>query len=146
MLTYIYAISRAAQPRLDRTPHMACDAALVGLMSVIGSAHQKGHDYVPMPSWFARPVDKHAWRLQDTCVSKECMHFFLRFRMGCHRLPKDEGSRLGQRYLAKVTYLERVCRLCTTGTIGDEKHLLLKCFELQGSCNKRASLFSGPGL
>ena len=40
-------------------------------------------------TWFARPVEKHARSLLDLPVSRRCMQRFLRFRMGCHRLPRD---------------------------------------------------------
>jgi len=45
-----------------------------------------------------------------------------------------------QRYVPR---LERVCRLCTIGTIGDENHLLLESPELQESRDRWVSLFTG---
>jgi len=68
------------------------------------------------------------------------MQLLLRFRMGRHRMPSDEGS------WSKPTAprLEKACMLCTMGTIGDETQLLFECPELQEGRNKWASLFSGP--
>lgn len=48
--------------------------------------------------------------------------------------------------MPKVPRLDRVYELCTTGTNDDEKHLLFECPELQNSCDKWASLFSGPDM
>ena len=58
--------------------------------------------------WFARPVHRHARSLLDIPVSASCMKGLLRFRMGCHRLPRDEGSWARP----AVPRLERICRLC----------------------------------
>ena len=77
--------------------------------------------------WFARPLGTHARSLLDIPVSAACMKSLLRFRMGCHRMPRDEGSWARP----SVPRLQRVCRLCTTGTLGDEKHLVFECPELQ---------------
>ena len=60
--------------------------------------------------------------------------------MSCHRLPKDEGPWTKP----KVTGLERVCRLHTTGTIGVEKHLVFESPEMQESRDRWAILFSEP--
>ena len=92
------------------------------------------------------------WKLQlseqerNTCsllnipISAACMQGLLRFRMGCHRLPRDEGSWTKPR----VPRLERVCQLCTTGMLGDEKHLIFECPELQGFREQWSHLFEGP--
>ena len=60
--------------------------------------------------------------------------------MGCHRLPRDEGSWARP----EVPRLDRVCQLCGAGTLGDERHLVfdrpgLLCFREQWS-----HLFEGP--
>ena len=68
-------------------------------------------------TWFARPVEKHARSLLDLPVSRRCMQRFLRFRMGCHRLPRDTGAWVG------IPRLQRVCNICQHRTIGDEKAL-----------------------
>ena len=67
------------------------------------------------------------------------MKLLFRFRMGCHHLPKDEGSWSKP----KVPRLERVWKLCTIGTIDDEQHLLFECPELDERRGKWASQFSG---
>ena len=90
--------------------------------------------------WFARPPDKPARSLLDIPISAACMQGLLRFRMGCHRLPRDEGSWTKPR----VPRLERVCQLCTTGMLGDEKHLIFECPELQGFREQWSHLFEGP--
>ena len=45
----------------------------------------------------------------------------LRFRMGSHHLPIEEGRHL---YQPRVS---RVCNLCNTGALGDERHILHEC-------------------
>ena len=65
-------------------------------------------------TWFARPVDKQC-HVMDIPVSSRCMQRCLRLRIGGHRLPKDEGS------WASVPCHERVCKLCDSRPIGDEK-------------------------
>ena len=66
-----------------------------------------------------------------------CLHRFLRFRMGCHSLPRDVGSWTG------VPRSERHCTLCATSTVGDEQHLVFECPILQPVRDKYARLFSG---
>ena len=90
--------------------------------------------------WFARPPEKHARSLLDIPVSASCMKGLLRFRMGCHRLPRDEGSWARPR----IPRLERICHLCATGTLGDEKHLIFECPELQCFREQWPHLFEGP--
>ena len=90
--------------------------------------------------WFARPLGTHARSLLDIPVSAACMKSLLRFRMGCHRMPRDEGSWARP----SVPRLQRVCRLCTTGTLGDEKHLVFECPELQCFREQWPHLFQGP--
>ena len=63
------------------------------------------------------------------------MYAFLRFRMGVHRLPKDEGS------WQKVPRHQRVCLLCDSGSSCDEKHVVFECSALQGLREQNASLF-----
>ena len=40
-------------------------------------------------NWFARPAGRHARSLLDLPLSLRCMQRLLRFRMGCHKLPRD---------------------------------------------------------
>jgi hypothetical protein len=46
-------------------------------------------------------------------------------RMGCHGLPRDSGSWAG------IPRIDRVCRFCGVGSLGDEKLLVLACPHLQ---------------
>ena len=64
------------------------------------------------------------------------MQTLLRFRMGVHRLPKDEGS------WNRVPRHERICLLCNLGSLCDEKHVVFECSALQGLRDEYASLFS----
>ena len=45
----------------------------------------------------------------------------LRFRMGSHLLQIEQGRHL------RLPRHRRVCRLCHTGALGDERHMLLEC-------------------
>ena len=45
----------------------------------------------------------------------------LRFRMGSHLLPIEQGRHL------RLPRHRRVCRLCHTGALGDERHMPLEC-------------------
>ena len=90
--------------------------------------------------WLARPPDKHARSLLDISVSASCMKGLLRFRTGCHRLPRDEGSWARLR----VPKLDRICHLCATDTLGDEKRLIFECPELQCFREQWPHLLEGP--
>ena len=68
--------------------------------------------------WFARPADRNARSVLDLALSMRCMHRFLRFRMGCQKLPRDTGCLLG------VPRQDRICMMCQQGVLGDEKHLV----------------------
>ena len=73
------------------------------------------------PSWagaspLTLPLTHAAMRNHSVCLS---MQRFLRFRTGCHGLPKDVGSQSG------VPRHQRVCHLCGTG-FGDEMHLVFE--------------------
>ena len=88
-------------------------------------------------TWFVRPADKHARSLLDLPVSRRCMQRFLRFRMGCHKLPRDVGAWAG------IPRLQRICNMCQHHIIGDEKHLVFECPALQDLRDKRPHLFQG---
>ena len=45
----------------------------------------------------------------------------LRFRMGSHLLPIEQGRHL------RLPRHRRVYRLCQIGSLGDERHMLLEC-------------------
>ena len=87
--------------------------------------------------WFARPLDEHARSLLNILVSAACMKGLLKFRMGCHRLPKDEGSWARPH----VPRLEKFRQLCATGAVGDEIHIIFESPELQGFRARWSHLF-----
>ena len=87
--------------------------------------------------WFARPAGERRSYLK-VLVSAGRMRRFLRFRVGCHGLPRDIGSRHG------TDRLSRVCSACDTGEIGDERHLLFECPALQRFRNMHPHLFVVP--
>ena len=60
--------------------------------------------------------------------------------MGCHRLPRDAGSWARP----QVPRLERVCQLCATTLLGDERHMIFECPELQDLRAQWSHLFQGP--
>ena len=64
------------------------------------------------------------------------MQSFLRCQMGVHRLLKDEGS------WHKVPRHERICLLCTSGSLWGENHMVPQCSYGQGLRDALASLFS----
>ena len=45
----------------------------------------------------------------------------LGFRMGSHHLPVEEGRHFN------LPWASRVCNLCNTDALGDERHMLLEC-------------------
>jgi len=51
-------------------------------------------------------------------MSAACRKRLLRFRMGCHHLPRHEGT------FGKIPRLQRVCTLRTSGSLGNKKHLI----------------------
>ena len=56
--------------------------------------------------------------------------------MGCHGLPRDSGSWAG------VPRVDRVCKFCGAGSIGDEKHVVFECPHLQPIRDRYGGLFS----
>ena len=67
-----------------------------------------------------------------------CMQLLLRFRMGCHRLPRDTGCCLS------VPRLNKFCTLCQQGVLGDKKHIVCECPALQDLCDRYEILFQAP--
>ena len=49
------------------------------------------------------------------------LHRILRFCMGSHHLPIEEGRHFN------LPRASRVCNLCNIGAVGDERHMLLEC-------------------
>ena len=89
-------------------------------------------------NWFARPAIRNARSLLDLPLYMRCMHRFLRFRMGCHKLPRDTGCLLG------VPRQDTICMMCQQGVLGDEKHLVFKCPALQELRDRKKNLFQAP--
>lgn len=86
-------------------------------------------------AWFARPRGAPRRSVLMLPLSASCLRRFLRFRMGCHGLPKETGSWSG------VPRSHRHCPLCGPGTYGDEKHLVFECPHLQPLRVQYATLF-----
>ena len=86
-------------------------------------------------AWFARPPGQLYRSLLNLPLSMRCLHRLFRFRMGCHSLPRDIGSWTG------VPREDRLCPLCDTSSLGDEKHLVFECPALQAVRDKYARLF-----
>ena len=89
-------------------------------------------------NWFARPADRNARSFLDLPLSVRCMHRFLRFRMGCHKLTRDTEC------LPGVPRQDRICMMCQQGVLGDEKHLVFECPALQDLRNRNKNLFKVP--
>ena len=103
-----------------------CSLSLIAAAIKCPSKNSKCCTYA---RWFARPPDKHARSLSEVAISAACMKGLLRFRMGCHHLPRDEGS---------------WTRACIRGILGDERHLDFECPELQGFKEQWSHLLQGP--
>ena len=81
--------------------------------------------------WFGRPHTTACplisyWK---SPMGNAKLHRILNFRMGSHHLPIEEG-RLG-RHLNQP-WANRVCNLCNTGALGDERYMLPECPDLAG--------------
>ena len=61
----------------------------------------------------------------------------LRFRMGSHLLLIEQGRHL------RLPCHRSVCRLCHTGALGDERHMLLECPALADLRDEFPSLIAG---
>lgn len=87
--------------------------------------------------WFAKPAGlPRSGSLVQLPVSARCLRTLLRFRVGCHGLPKDLGRRSG------VPRLQRVCQKCDLHEIGDEHHLVFTCTAVQHVRERYVGLFS----
>jgi hypothetical protein len=87
--------------------------------------------------WFRRgPTQEHVLggSLHGHARSSSRAHQLLRFRLGCHSLPRVVGRRTGiPRHL-------RHCALCNQG-VGDEKHLVFDCIALSHLRSRFQHLF-----
>ena len=82
------------------------------------SAHVKSCTY---HRWFSRPMGCKSASYWNIPMGTAKLQRLFRFRMGCHRLPIEQGRHL------RLPRARRVCRLCSTGQLGDERHMLLEC-------------------
>ena len=89
-------------------------------------------------NWFPRPAGRHGRSLLDLSLSMRCMQRLLRFRMGCHKLPRDTGCWL------HVPRLNRSSTMCQQGVLGDGKHLVFECPALQDLRDRYENLFQAP--
>ena len=64
------------------------------------------------------------------------MRTFLRFRMGCHGLPRDIGRRTA------ISRMQRVCQKSDLNEVGDEKHLIFTCPAVLHVRDRYVGLFS----
>ena len=76
--------------------------------------------------WFGRPQNAACPSYWESPMGNAKVHRILRFRMGSHHLPIEEGRHLYQ------PRASRVCNLCNTGALDDERHMLLECPALAG--------------
>jgi hypothetical protein len=101
------------------------------------TAPRRGARLCTYARWFLDPALRRGGVLRLP-VSPAVMRSFLRFRTGCHGLPRDVGSR--GRGAAHVPRPLRLCRLCQGGP-GDEQHLVFECLALQDLRDTVAHLF-----
>ena len=71
--------------------------------------------------WFSRPSDHICpvyWEVPMSTAKLQRI-----FRMGSHLMPIEQGRHL------RLPRHRRVCRLCHTGALGDERHMLMQISE-----------------
>ena len=71
--------------------------------------------------WFLRPEGKSSVTYWDVAISNRRLHRIFRLRMGAHHLPIQMGRHLQQPRSI------RVCHMCHSGALCDERHVLLEC-------------------
>ena len=71
--------------------------------------------------WFGRPQNAACPSYWESPMGNAKLHRILRFRMGSHHLPGEEGRHFN------LPRASRVCNLCNTDALGDERHMLLEC-------------------
>ena len=86
-------------------------------------------------AWFARLATIHRNIIFRLALSDKCVQGFLRFRLGCHKLPWDVGSRTA------VPRSQRFCHVCNIGQPGDEYHLVFESQGLQHIRDRYPALF-----
>ena len=71
--------------------------------------------------WFGRPQNAACPSYWESPMGNAKLHRILRFRMGSHHLPVEEGRHFN------LPRASRVCNFCNTDALGDERHMLLEC-------------------
>ena len=84
------------------------------------SCHGPGVKLCTYRRWFS-PAHQVCPVYWEVPMSTAKLQRILRFRMGSHLLPIEQGRHL------RLPRHRRVCRLCHTGALGDERHMLLEC-------------------
>ena len=67
------------------------------------------------------PIMQLAHPYWESPMGNAKLHRILRFRMGSHHLPVEEGRHFN------LPRASRVCNLCNTDALGDERHMLPEC-------------------
>ena len=71
--------------------------------------------------WFGRPQNAACPSDWESPMGNAKLHRILRFRMGSLHLPVEEGRHFN------LPRASRLCNLCNTDALGDERHMLLEC-------------------
>ena len=86
--------------------------------------------------WFSRPAGQACPTYWDVPIGNAKLHRIFRVRMGSHLLPIEQGSHV------QLPRNRRICRLCCTGALGEERHMLLECPALADLRQQYSSLLS----
>ena len=70
--------------------------------------------------WFGRPQNAACPSYWESPMGNAKLHRIFRFRMGSHHLPIEEGRHFN------LPRASRICNLCNTDALGDERHMLLR--------------------
>ena len=85
--------------------------------------------------WCSRPADQVCPVYWEVPMSTANLQRILRFRIGSHLLPIEQGRLPRHRH---------VCRLCWTGASGDARHMLLECPALADLRERERENFTCP--
>ena len=87
--------------------------------------------------WFARtPAETKQMQPYRQQISPRRLRRYLWFRLSCSEIPVVLGRRTG------VPRGQRACRLCGSGAVGDERHMVFECPALQQIRDEFEHLFS----
>ena len=86
---------------------------------------------------FSRPAHQVCPIYWEVPMSIAKLQRILRFRIGSHLLPIEQGRHL------RLPRHRRVCRVCHTGALGDERHMLLECPALADLRDEYSPLVAG---